>query len=302
MPSSSRRLRKSHSTGNLEEMFVNNEKLPVVTPTAATTVNKNKNRRSKSNKNGRKPARRSVSDDTHETHLIVSIGDFDKELPPKSETEMMAEIFKTANDLEDLAKRARRKARRRKTTHTCGARQSRRRSSSNVSLGDLPTAADVIGSSAPEANEVQPDCDERSVGSSRSNFSLSGLFAPSKRRGSNESSSRSLTGMMRRGLRRSKSQPKMEDSSNPSDLEDSFNSREGQPLQQSQQEQPPVCHFQINPEICKPSYYHDSDDDDDDLILDPDQDLDEYSKQVQNEVMNMTININWTKPTLQAAS
>ncbi|CAB9531053.1 expressed unknown protein (Partial), partial [Seminavis robusta] len=58
-----------------------------------------------------------------------------------------------------------------------------------------------------------------------------------------------------------------------------------------------TCSVGVLPDIYKPSFYYDSDDEDDDLVVAPEERLDEFSRQVQQDVTNMTINIScWSSP------
>lgn len=224
--------------------------------------------------------RRRNTDQTWESMHSVETRDSNGNPSGQSETALMAEMFRTANELEELHKKARR-ARRRKSNGTGGGggRRANRRCS------------------AKSKDTFEGDfTDDKSVCSIKSTFSLTNLLSPnrgvsvareapktttatssSSKRGLKFRRSLSFTGLTSFSRAQTQAvQPKLLDNL---DSSDDTHTHKPKPI--------PITDYPF-----QPSYYHDSDDDDDDLILDPEDNLDEFSRQVQKEVMNMTININ----------
>lgn len=209
---------------------------------------------------------------------------------PTNDEKLMSDIFKTATELEDLAKAAR-KARRRKGPL--------RRAKSCMG----PDVTDILGPSLAAAADTM-DEDDASIKSHKSHSSLKGLMSPlftkspGRSRSRENSEAPNTTGGRRRNrsitrlISRVRGKEEPEIPQVPTELEipavprpmESTSSRRRHRKKRSSSKK------MENPYA--PTYYHDSDDDDDSLILGEDEKLNDYERQVKAEVKNMTIVIN----------
>ena len=207
-----------------------------------------------------------------------------------SEEELLSDIFKTAGELEELAKAAR-KARRRKNRPP-------RRCKSSVS--------EATFDDSPVAASPPPDDDDCSV---RSNRSLRGLLSPllgpakdqkaPHTTGGRRSRGASITRLMGRGFS-TKEVPEV-----PVELEIPKGSSQQRSTRGRARRSRSRSRRLETPEPVEnpyaPSFYHDSDDDDDSLVLNEHEKMTEYEKKVESEVKNMTICITAPCSTTTAA-
>jgi hypothetical protein len=288
-------IKKSCSTGNLLTSLLTaavapkkkEETMTVETPTSPKNNGKSSESRSRTKKSSR--TRRCNSDNTMPTatlgdssHFFLDETSLREDEDPlclsprggtgtvkaKTEEEMLADMFRTAKELEEVARKARRANRRRSTKATEGT-------------GTTSTGRRRSTSSKGKAKEEEDD-DDRSVASSKSTFSLSRILSPRSK--PNPTKSPKSTGRTSsRRSRRSRSLTRLEQPKCGANTDLDANMDSSTP-----------CHHLAKPiNIYKPTYYHDSEDDDDDLILQSDDDLDDFSRRVQNEVLNMTIQVDW---------
>lgn len=205
-----------------------------------------------------------------------------------SEEEIMAGIFKTAEEMDQLAKAARRANRRKSTV---------RRSKSHDS--NQFDSVQKVNSSNDDDNDGDgmSDHSSKSHKSTKSCRSFADLFrSPFATRsddpGTRQPRRRSSFEGFGLGIARSSSDKKLGTFTNPNAPE-ALNVSSEEYLVESVTVAPTKQLAADELDIYKPSFHHDSDDEDDSLVMDPDEDLDGYSLQVQQEVQNVTIVINW---------
>ena len=183
------------------------------------------------------------------------------------EEEIMADMFKTAGELEDMAKAARR-ARRRKT----GGRRLPRRSKSGISQASVDSSSHDGSGGSGGADDSKSFTDAiLSTFHNKKTQQQPPAQEPPKRRSSfNGGLLNRGGGGIGGGSHHHRHQPQAPQQQKHTKLDLT-------PI-----ELPDHLNF-------KPTFYHDSDDEDDDLVLDPDEDMDEFSRQIERDVRNMVI-------------